>query len=92
MTSKKQPHPLIGKPCVLVPTEGCYQKDKPATVVGVTKTQIKVEAEGEVNIMGEPHPPRRFKRSDFYQFDRKHEFPRYKLTFNDPTLTELAQA
>lgn len=86
----KQQHPLVGKRCILIPTSGAYQPKKGAVVVGVTATQIKVHADGEVNIMGEPHPPRRFKRSNFYQHGRQHEFPGYKIRFETDEDTQLA--
>jgi hypothetical protein len=64
---------LLGKVCFLVPTEGCYQSEKQAEVVGETRTEISVRVNGERRI-------RRFRKSNMLHVSpADRQFPNYRL-------------
>jgi hypothetical protein len=60
---------------LLVPTEGCYQTNRDARLIGETKTEYRVCVSGETRI-------RRFRKDTLLHvspYDR--QFPNYRLSF-----------
>lgn len=72
---------LLGSLCFLVPTEGCYQSEKQAEVVGETRTEISVRVRGERHI-------RRFRKSNMLHVSpRDRQFPNYRLRMPNQKMT-----
>lgn len=67
----------IGRPCLLNPTQGAYQKQKSGVVVDETKTILKVRVEGEIYDW-------KFSKKDMLRTGRdKNTFPCYQLLFTN---------
>lgn len=67
----------IGRKCLIVPTEGGYQKSKSAVVMDETKTLLKVRVDGELYDW-------KFSKKDMLRTGHyKNDFPRYRLEIEE---------